>query len=243
MMPGFLSAWSGSAGPPVGWEEGLLFEIWRNLIQADRYMMLVRGLGITLQIAFFAVIMGTALGFVLALMNISRIKVLSAIATTYVSVIRGIPLVVQLLIMNFVILPPHTPRLLVCIITFGLNSGGYVAEIFRAGILSVDHGQTEAGRSVGLSSAQTMRLIIFPQAIKNALPPLVSEFIILFKDTSIVGFIGVQDITMIGNVIRSRTFSPFVPLITVALIYLVVVLTLTWLMGKLERRLRKSDTR
>jgi len=232
-----------SGTPPAGWEEGLLFEIWRNLIQADRYMMLVNGLGLTLQIAVFSVVIGTALGFILALMKISRIRLFDAIATVYISVIRGIPLLVQLLIMNFVILPPTTPRLLVCIITFGINSSAYVAEIFRAGILSVDHGQTEAGRSVGLSSTQTMGLIVFPQAIKNALPPLVSEFIILFKDTSIVGFIGVQDITMMGNVIRSRTFTAFVPLITVALVYLAVVIILTWLMGKLERRLRISDTR
>jgi len=206
-------------------------------------MMLVNGLGLTIQIAFFSVVIGIVLGFILAVMKISKFTLISSVATVYISVIRGIPMLVQLLIMNFVILPPTMPKVLVCIITFGLNSAAYVAEIFRAGILSVDHGQTEAGRSVGLSAAQTMRLIVFPQAIKNALPPLVSEFIILFKDTSIVGFIGVQDITMMGNVIRSRTFSGFVPLVTVAIVYLVIVLVLTWLLGKLERRLRLSDTR
>ena len=229
--------------PPPGWEEGLLHDIWRNLIQADRYQMILDGLWLTLQIAFLAVIMGTILGFILALLKMSKRKALRAVATTYISTIRGIPLVVQLMLMRFVILPSDMPLLWVCAITFGLHSGAYVAEIFRAGILSVDHGQSEAGRSLGLSSTKTMSLIIFPQAIKNALPALGNEFIILFKDTSIVGFIGVQDLTMMGNIIRSRTFTAFVPLIAVALIYLVVVLTLTWLLGKLERRLRKSDSR
>jgi len=229
--------------PPPGWEEGLLFDIWRNLIQFDRYQMLVDGLWLTLQIALLAVITGTILGFILALLKMSKLKPLRAVATTYISTIRGIPLVVQLALMRWVILPHHMPLLWVCVITFGIHSGAYVAEIFRAGILSVDHGQTEAGRSLGLSSTKTMSLIVFPQAFKNALPSLVNEFIILFKDTSIVGFIGAQDLTQMSQFIRSRTFSPFVPLITVALIYLVFVLTMTWLLGILERRLRKSDSR
>ena len=229
--------------PPPRWEEGLLFDIWRNLIQADRYQMLLDGLWLTLQISLLAVIMGTVFGFILALLKMSKRKPLRAIATTYISTIRGIPLVLQLMLMRWVILPQEVSLLWVCVITFGMHSGAYVAEIFRAGILSVEHGQTEAGRSLGLSSTKTMSLIIFPQAIKNALPSLGNEFIILFKDTSIVGFIGAQDLTMMANVIRSRTFSAFVPLIAAALIYLVVVLTLTWLLGKLERRLRKSDSR
>ena len=229
--------------PPPGWEEGLLFDIWRNLIQYDRYQFLLNGLSLTAQIAFFAVILGTILGFLLALMKLSKHKPIQAIATAYISTIRGIPLLVQLLLMRFVILPMHVPALWVCVITFGLHSSAYVAEIFRAGILSVDHGQTEAGRSLGLSSTKTMSLIVFPQAFKNALPSLVNEFIILFKDTSIVGFIGAQDLTQMAQFIRARTFSEFVPLIAIALIYLVLVLTMTWLMGLLERRLRKSDSR
>jgi len=240
--------------PPPGWEEGLRYDIWAergflwdlwfNLIHANRFGMIVDGLLLTLQIAACGVLIGTVLGFILALMKLSTFVPLRAVATVYISVIRGIPLVVQLLIWNFVILTsPEIPKVLICIVTFGINSGAYVAEIFRAGILSVDKGQTEAGRSVGLSSVKTMQLIVFPQAIKNALPSLCNEFIILFKDTSIVGFIGVMDMRRIADHITSRTFNSFIPLITVALIYLTIVLILTWLLGKLERRLRKSDTR
>ena len=250
MIPSLLNVFRNV--PPSGWEEGLLNEIWRNLIQHDRYLMLLDGLVLTLQIAIFSVLMGTVLGFVLSLMKISNLKIgtekrcfspLRAFSTLYISVIRGIPLLVQLMLMRFVILPNDMPILWVCTITFGINSSAYVAEIFRAGILSVDKGQTEAGRSLGLSSVKTMLLIIFPQAIKNALPSLGNEFIILFKDTSIVGFIGAQDLTQIATFIRSRTFSPFVPLIFIAIVYLIFVLTMTWLLGRLERRLRKSDSR
>ena len=240
--------------PPPGWEEGIrhaiwqdrgfLWDLWFNLINASRYRMIIDGLLITLQIAAFGVLIGIVLGFVLSLMKLSRFAPLRAIATVYISVIRGIPLVVQLLIWYFVILTgPGISIIFVCVITFGTNSGAYVAEIFRAGILSVDKGQTEAGRSLGLGSIKTMRLIVFPQAIKNALPSLCNEFIILFKDTAIVGFIGVMDMRRAADHITSRTFNAFIPLISVALIYLVIVLVLTWLLGKLERRLRKSDSR
>ena len=242
MLTGFLV--NLNLSPPPGWEEGLLRDIWINLIQADRYMMLLRGLGLTLQIAAVGVTIGIILGFIIAMMRLSRFSVLRTIARIYVSVIRGIPMLVQLLIWTFVIFAiPGFPKLVICFIAFGVNSGAYVSEIFRAGILSVDRGQTEAGRSVGLSSSQTMRLIVFPQAFKNALPPLVNEFIILFKDTSIVGFIGVQDMTRMANVILTRTFNAFIPLLTAAMLYLIVVIILTWLMGKLERRLRLSDKR
>ncbi|MCL2547077.1 MAG: amino acid ABC transporter permease [Oscillospiraceae bacterium] len=200
-----------------------------------------------MQITLTAAFIGIALGFFIALMKISKFAPLRAIATTYIAVIRGTPMFVQLLIWWFVIFPmfaPQVDRMWVAIIAFGVNSGAYVAEIFRAGILSVDKGQTEAGRSVGLSSTQTMRLIILPQAIKNSLPALCNEFISLFKETSIAGaVIGVRELTLASNVIRSRTFDAFMPLIAVALIYLVVVLILTWLMTRLERRLRKSDSR
>ena len=240
--------------PPPGWEEGLLhwiwqekgilWDIWVNLIHANRFAMIMEGLWLTLQIAAAAVLIGTVLGFILALMKTSKFAPFRAISTVYISTMRGIPLVVQLLIWNYVVFTsPAFPKVLVCIITFGINSGAYVAEIFRAGILSVDHGQTEAGRSVGLGASQTMRLIVFPQAIKNALPPLCNEFITLFKDTSIVGFIGVQDMRRIADHITSRTFNAFVPLLFVALIYLVIVLILTKLLYMLERRLRVSDLR
>jgi His/Glu/Gln/Arg/opine family amino acid ABC transporter permease subunit len=213
-------------------------------------MMLLNGLFLTMQVTLGALLFGLILGFITALMKLSKFRVLRALATVYVTVIRGIPMVVQLMIMYFVVflaisknLGINAPALVIAISAFGFNSGAYVAEIFRAGILSVDQGQTEAGRSVGLSSGKTMRLIVLPQAIKNALPALCNEFISLLKETSIMGYIGMMDLTKAGDIIRSRTFSAFFPLLTVALIYLIIVLILTWLLGKLERRLRKSDKR
>ncbi|MCL2088042.1 MAG: amino acid ABC transporter permease [Oscillospiraceae bacterium] len=223
----------------------MLYQIWLNLIRHDRWQLILQGLGVALQIAFFSIIIGLILGFFTALMRTSKFKALRTVAMTYVTVIRGIPMLVQLMILYFAILGPYTnlPKILIAIIAFGINSGAYTSEIFRAGILSVDYGQTEAGRSLGFSTAQTMRLIILPQAVKNALPSLGNEFILLLKETSIAGFIGVQDLTKAGDIIRSRTFSAFTPLITVAIIYLILVMTLTWLLSKLERRLRKGDTR
>ena len=251
MIPVFLT--SIRDVPPSGWEEGLLYDIWLNLLKADRYKMLLSGLSLTMQITVLAAILGIVLGFIAALMRLSpfeirvfgrRVYPLRAISTVYISVVRGLPMVVQLLIMYFVVfLTSGFSKIVIATIAFGVNSGAYVAEIFRAGILSVDHGQTEAGRSVGLSSVKTMRLIILPQAVKNALPALCNEFISLLKETAIVGYIGMEDLTKMGDIIRSRTYSPFVPLITVGLMYLTIVLILTWLLGKLERRLRKSDTR
>jgi His/Glu/Gln/Arg/opine family amino acid ABC transporter permease subunit len=230
--------------PPSGWEEGLLWHIWNNLLRGARFDMLLNGLGITVQIAVFGAMIGWVLGFTLALMRISRFAPLRFVAAAYISVIRGVPLLVQIMIWYFVIFARSgLADILVCIIAFGVSSGAYVAEIFRAGILSVDKGQTEAGRSVGLSSAKTMTLVIFPQALKNALPSLVNDFIILFKDTSVVGFIGTMDMLRVANHITSRTFNAFVPLITVAVVYWCVVQALTILMSRLERRLRKSDSR
>ncbi|MCL2014357.1 MAG: amino acid ABC transporter permease [Oscillospiraceae bacterium] len=238
----------------------MLFALWRNLLYADRYMMLLRGLAITVQAALGALVLGILLGFLTALMKLSPLKVkitqkknfypLRSIASLYTTIVRGIPMVVQLMIMYFIVfvsidntLQIRTPQLLIAVIAFGINSGAYVSEIFRASILSVDHGQTEAGRSVGLSSVQTMRLIILPQAFKNALPTLCNEFILLFKETAIVGYIGMADLTKAGDIIRSRTYSAFIPLLTVAIVYLVIVIILTWIFGKLERRLRKGDSR
>jgi His/Glu/Gln/Arg/opine family amino acid ABC transporter permease subunit len=242
-MSGFILN-SIKEAPPPGWEEGLLWDIWNNLMRGERTSMLLNGLGITVQIAIYGAMIGWVLGFTLALMRLSRFRVPRAVAATYVSVIRGVPLLVQVMIWYFVIFATtNLPKLLVCVIAFGVSSGGYVAEIFRAGILSVDKGQTEAGRSVGLSSSKTMLLIIFPQAIKNALPSLVNDFVILFKDTSVVGFIGTMDMLRVANHITGRTFNAFVPLITVAIVYWCVVQALSMLAGKLERRLRKSDSR
>ena len=233
-----------SEAPPRGWESGLLYQLWLNLFKADRYKMILDGLAATVQIAACAVLLGVVLGFFTALLNLSRFRLVRLPATIYVSLIRGTPMVLQLMIIYFVVLASvSVPKILVGIIAFGLNSGAYVSEIFRAGVLSVDIGQTEAGRSLGLSSPQTMRLIVLPQAVKNALPSLGNEFILLLKETSIVGYIGMQDLTKAGDIIRARTYSAFMPLIIVAIVYLVIVLTLSWLLSILERRLRKGDTR
>jgi His/Glu/Gln/Arg/opine family amino acid ABC transporter permease subunit len=240
--------------PPPGWEEGfrygiweergLLWDIWINLFHGERFNMLMSGLFFTVRVAIFGAVIGWILGFILSLLKLSPVRPLRFIAATYISIIRGVPLSVQLMIWWFVIFSTAGfSRLMVCIIAFGASSGAYVAEIFRAGILSVDKGQTEAGRSVGLSATKTMILIIFPQAIKNALPSLVNDFIILFKDTSVVGFIGAMDMLRMANHITSFTFNAFVPLIAVAIVYWTVVTLLSLFMGQLERRLRKSDSR
>lgn len=220
-----------------------------NFIEKDRYMYLVEGLLTTLQITFFATILGVVLGTLLALAKVSaqssrKLRPLGWIANLYTTVVRGTPMVVQLFIMYYIIIvAKEVPKTWVAIIAFGLNSAAYVAEIVRGGILSVDKGQMEAGRSLGLSSRTTMLKIIFPQALKNILPALGNEFITLLKETSVAGFIGVVDLSKAGDIIRSQTYAPYIPLFTVALVYLIMVIGLTALLTKLERRLRKSDIR
>lgn len=215
-----------------------------NIIQGDRYKMLLEGLGTNATITVCAALLGLLLGGVVALMRLSSLKVLRGLATVYVTVIRGTPVVVQLMIVWFVVLV-STPvtKTFAAVIAFALNSAAYVGEIIRGGILSIDKGQTEAGRSLGLSSGATMMLIVIPQALKNALPALLNEFIALWKETSVVGFIGLMDLTKAGDYIKSRTFSAFFPLLTVAAIYLLVVMALTRVFGLVERRLRQSDIR
>ncbi|MDD2354510.1 MAG: amino acid ABC transporter permease [Lachnospiraceae bacterium] len=217
-------------------------------ITKDRWRLYLNGLGLTMEIAFFAGIIGIILGIIIALCRLSRSRnggktFLSVIAGIYIDVIRGTPSVLQLLIMWFIIMKNTTNSVLVASLAFGINSGAYVAEIFRAGILAVDPGQTEAGRSVGLSKSQTMLYIVLPQAIKNALPPICNEFITLIKETAIVGYVGLSDLTRVANQITSRTYEAFMPLIGAAVIYFVVIKILTMLLGILERRLRKSDNR
>ena len=168
-------------------------------------------------------------------------KLLNSIAKLYLTVIRGTPVVVQLLIMYFIIFASSRNSTLIAIIAFGINSGAYVAEIFRGGIMSVDNGQFEAGRSVGFNYIQTMIFIVIPQMFKMVLPTLCNEFIVLLKETSVAGYVGIADLTKAGDLIRGRTFSAFMPLIAVALIYLVIVMLFTWLVGRLERRLRRSE--
>lgn len=226
--------------------------VWRKIeaafITGDRWKIYVKGFGVTLEIALFAAILGVIIGTLLALMKLSVKKngkrtILAVIANVYIDIIRGTPSVLQLLIMWFVVLANCKNGILVACVTFGINSGAYVAEIVRAGILAVDRGQTEAGRSLGLSTAQTMRYIVLPQAFKNILPPLGNEFIILIKETAIVGYVSLSDLTRVASQVTSKTFDAFTPLIGAAVVYFTVIKILTKLLEKLERRMRRSDNR
>ena len=218
-----------------------------NFIKDDRWKYILDGLGVTLRVTFFAVLIGIVLGFLVAVVRSTcdktgKLKILNAICKLYLTVIRGTPVVVQLLIIYFVIFGSmDISKVIVAVMAFGLNSGAYVAEIFRSGIMSVDSGQFEAGRSLGFNYAQTMMYIIMPQAFKNVLPALGNEFIVLLKETSVSGYIALQDLTKGGDIIRSRTYDAFMPLIAVALNYLAMVLIFTKLVNILERRLRSSD--
>ena len=217
-------------------------------VEGDRWKLYFKGLGVTLEIALFAAILGMVIGTVVALMRLSQKRngkktIWARIAGIYVDVIRGTPSVLQLLIMWFIVMKNSQNGVLVASLSFGINSGAYVSEIVRAGILAVDKGQTEAGRSLGLSKAQTMIYIVIPQAIKNVLPPIGNEFIVLLKETAIVGYVSLTDLTRAANQITSRTYEAFMPLIGAAVIYFTVIKILTILLDKLERRLRKSDNR
>ena len=217
-------------------------------ITGDRWKLYISGLGITLEIALFAGILGIIIGTILALMKLSttedgRPTIFSYIASIYVDIIRGTPSVLQLLIMWFIIMASSNNGILVASLSFGINSGAYVSEIVRGGMLAVDKGQMEAGRSLGLSKAATMRYIILPQAIKNVIPPLGNEFITLIKETAIVGYVSLADLTRVANQIASRTYDAFMPLIGAAAIYFVIIKILTILLDRLERRMRKSDNR
>ena len=220
-----------------------------DFITDDRWLWLVRGLGSTLEITLFATLLGLVLGLGLALVKVTqynggKVGPLGFLADHYLTVIRGTPSVVQLLIIYFVVFASvDVPKILVAVIAFGINSGAYMAEIIRGGILGVDRGQMEAGRSLGLGYGLTMRTIVIPQATKNILPAMGNEFITLLKETAIAGYIAVQDLTKAGDMIRSRTYDAFLPLIVVAAIYLVIVMFLTSLLKRVETRLRRSDHR
>lgn len=218
----------------------------QDFIESDRYLYLLRGLGNTLLIAALAVILGIVLGFLVAIIRSTHDKhgglnILNFICKVYLTIWRGTPTMVQLLIMYYIILVALDNKILVAVIAFGLNSAAYVAEIVRSGIMSVDEGQFEAGRSLGLNYTQTMRLIILPQAFKNVLPALANEFITLLKETSISGYIAIPDLTKSGDIIRSQTYDAFLPLFGVAVIYLVLVMILTAGVHKLETRLRTNE--
>ncbi len=236
------------------WED-LKSDFLLNFIEDNRWMYIVDGLTATLQITALAAIVGIFIGVIVAIIrstydkNSSKmygvgklvLKLLNLISKIYLTVIRGTPVILQLLIMYFVIFASSQNKIMVAVIAFGINSGAYVAEIFRSGIMSIDGGQMEAGRSLGLNYTQTMLYIIIPQAFKTVLPTLANEFIVLLKETSVVGYIGMMDLTRAGDMIRGVTFTAFMPLIAVALIYLIIVMILTKLVALLERRLRNSE--
>ena len=205
------------------------------------------GLKTTLLVTVLALCIGVVLGLLIALIRSTheqtgKLKLLNIVARVYLTIIRGTPSMIQILFFYSVIFATvNLNNIVIGGIAFGIKSGAYVAEIFRSGIMSVDKGQTEAGRSLGLNSAQTMRLIIIPQAFKNVLPALINEMIVLLKETAIIGYIGTIDITKAATLVQSRTYDALVPLLSAAIFYLILVMILTYFMGKLERRLRKSD--
>ena len=219
----------------------------QNFIEDNRWQYLLNGLGVTLQVTLFALIIGIAVGFLIAAIRSTydlngTLKIPNAICKIYITIIRGTPVVVQLLIIYYVIFAAvDVDKIIVAVLAFGINSSAYVAEIFRSGIMSIDKGQFEAGRSLGFNYAQTMRHIIMPQAFKNVLPALGNEFIVLLKETSVAGYIALQDLTKGGDIIRSRTYEAFLPLFAVALIYLAMVMIFQSLVNRMERKLRTSD--
>lgn len=238
------------------WFTDLKADFILNFIEKNRWKLLVTGLGNTLRITLLSCLIGIAIGIVVAIvrstwektgadmrrgMSRSILHFCDSVCRVYLTVTRGTPMVVQLMIFYFIIFASSNNGVMVATLAFGLNSGAYVAEIFRGGIMSIDNGQFEAGRSLGFNYVQTMIYIIAPQMFKNVLPSLANEFIALLKETSVAGYVTVMDLTFAGNRIRGVTYSAFMPLIAVALIYLVMVMFFTWLVGKLERRLRSSD--
>lgn len=222
-------------------------EFYRNFIFEQRWRYLSNGLLLTLEITFFAVLLGVLLGFSVALVreahrSTGKFRLLSAIGGIYLTVIRGTPVVVQLILIYFgVFASVRIPPILVAIVAFGINSGAYQAEIFRSGIEAVPRGQFEAGRSLGFSYWQTMRRIVMPQAIKNVIPTLANEFIVLLKETSVAGYVALNDLTKGGDIIRSRTYSPYLPMLAVALIYLCLVMIFSAGVKYLERRLKTGE--
>ena len=227
--------------------EWLREQIYNNFIADNRWRYLTNGLKVTLEVTFFAVLIGIVLGLLVAVVRSTyaktgKMKIGSFLCGIYITVIRGTPVVVQLLIIYFVVFGSvKIDKVLVAIMAFGLNSGAYVAEIFRSGIMSIDEGQMEAGRSLGFNYVQTMRYIIMPQAFKNVLPALCNEFVVLLKETSVAGYVAVQDLTKGGDIIRSRTYDAWTPLLIVAAVYLALTMIFNHFAQNLERSLRKNE--
>ena len=260
-MPQKVAVYISILGKTKGEEEmleSLKLGIYQTFILDDNYQYFIKGLGTTLTVTIFALVLGVILGVIVAVIRSAYdqqpekkkglpLKILNGICKVYLTVIRGTPMMVQLLIMWFIVWASarstDSNMLRCAILAFGINSGAYVAEIFRSGIMSIDKGQMEAGRSVGLTYAATMRYIIIPQAFKNVLPALGNELITLLKETSVVTVIGLRDLTKGAMIIQSKTYQAIVPYLAIAAIYLVMVMFLTWVMGKMERRLRQSDLR
>lgn len=238
------------------WFEGFKSDFMKTFIVEDRWRYLWNGLGVTLQIALFAALLGIVIGVVLAIVRATHDKNIASmrpgfgrvfmqlanfIAQVYLTVIRGTPVIIQLMIIYYVIFASSDNGVLIGTLAFGINSGAYVAEIVRGGIMSIDNGQFEAGRSLGFNYVQTMWYVIIPQAFKNVLPSLANEFIVLLKETSVSGYVAVNDLTKGGDIIRGITYQSFMPLIAVAVIYLVMVVFFSKLVSILERRLRKNE--
>ena len=237
------------------WLEEFCYDIYKCFIFDNRYEMYIEGLGNTLLMTFLALLIGVALGVVVALVRVTWDKngdqmrgvgklvmaVVNAICKVYLTVIRGTPVVVQLMIWYFVVFSSSRNGLMIGAFAFGINSGAYVAEIFRGGIMAVDAGQMEAGRSLGFGYVATMRHIILPQAFKAVLPTLANEFIVLLKETAVAGYVSVCDLTYAGNIVGGNAFDYLLPLLLTAVIYLIMVMFFTYLVGKLERRLRSSE--
>ena len=226
--------------------ESLWKRLCRALVEQDRWKMYLEGLGNTIIIALIATLIGTTIGVVFAMIKYinkksGKLKILNKIADVYITIIRGTPVVLQLMILYFIVFSGWNNGILIGAITFGINSGAYVAEIARAGFESVDDGQMEAGRSLGMSTWQTMYHIIIPQAIRNCLPPLFNEFITLVKETAIVGYVGIMDLGKIPGLIQSRTFDYLFPLLIAAVLYLAVVMVLTKILHIIEKHFSKSD--
>ncbi len=236
------------------WLQNFMYQLYQTFVYQDRYMFFVNGLKITFIVTIGALILGVIIGLIIAIIRVSHdsvvgkkpnfiLRFLNSISKIYLTIIRGTPMMVQLLIMGFVVMVPQTEfQCIVCgIVTLGINSGAYVAEIARSGIMSIDAGQMEAGRSMGFNYVQTMWYVIIPQAFKNILPALGNEMITLLKDTSLVSVIALRDITKQAQNIVSLTYQAYVPYISLAVIYLVIVIIMTQLLGVLERRLRKNE--
>ncbi len=224
----------------------------QSFVEGNRWLLYLKGVGVTLEVAAVALVLGIILGVLVAVIRTTHdqqrnghknpvVGVLNTICQVYTTVIRGTPIMVQLLIMYFVIFASTRNQIAVAMLTFGINSGAYVSEIIRGGIMSVDRGQMEAGRSLGLTYAKTMRFVVIPQAVKNILPALGNELITLLKDTSIVTVIGLRDLTKAAQLVQGKTYQAFMPFVGIALVYLALVMLLSALMGLIERRMRASD--